>query len=414
MTIAITMMFWAYEYKHIRPSGRIARHGERLTLCLCIAVSDEQPQGRTTASQARASPYCIFTTRYGTSTNAHGGWYLKRIGSFTRITPRFNIMGKDGAYVGTHPKKKGHDIILQFRTLSARSIPRPRAKVTGPEPSSPNCRGADSMHNANGSTPSPSAANSLADAFKRAAHSAEEIPLPTVVDQDEVAEATVPDTCPRDTPSGLADDGREVREEGERTGDLPGNGAICSRREGPVPEEGDRIMVMKEAWLQLVMNRLKTLEIRGAPAALGRTWLGCNGQIHGAANIVNCSIITEADFQATRAQHRHLGEMPNYKKTYALTLQDVTQLEPSIDYYRLPATSPWAVFRTGPTGKARRSGAQKRTLEQAHDTKPCEDMPTELRAEASPLPLTSGMVDQEEPSLGAGDRTDEHDDRNKE
>ncbi|CAE7505467.1 unnamed protein product, partial [Symbiodinium sp. CCMP2592] len=296
-------------------------------------------------------------------------------------------------------------------------------KVTGPEPSSPNCRGADSMHNANGSTPSPSAANSLADAFKRAAHSAEEIPLPTVVDQDgdlrrtfpdEVAEATVPDTCPRDTPSGLADDGREVREEGERTGDLPGNGAICSRREGPVPEEGDRIMVMKEAWLQLVMNRLKTLEIRGAPAALGRTWLGCNGQIHGAANIVNCSIITEADFQATRAQHRHLGEMPNYKKTYALTLQDVTQLEPSIDYYRLPATSPWAVFRTGPTGKARRSGAQKRTLEQAHDTKACEDMPTELRAEASPLPLTSGMVDQEEPSLGAGDRTDEHDDRNKE
>ncbi|CAE7269002.1 unnamed protein product, partial [Symbiodinium sp. CCMP2592] len=343
-------------------ANRIARHGERLTLCLFIAVSDDQLQGRTTASQARASPYCIFTTHYGTSTNAHGGWDVKRVGSFTKITPRFNILGEYGTYIGTHPKKG---------TLSARSIPTPRAK---------------------------------------------EIPLPTVVDQDEVAEATVPDTCPRDTPSGLADDGREVqvREEGERTRDVPGNGAMCSRREGPVPEEGDRIMVMKEAWLQLVMNRLKTLEIRGAPAALGRTWLGCNGQIHGAANIVNCSIITETDFQATRAQHRHLGEMPNYKKTYALALEDVTQLEPSIDYYRLPATSPWAVFRTGPTGKARRSGAQKRTLEQAHDTKPCEDMPTELRAEASPLPLTSGMADQEEPSLGAGDRTDEHDDRNKE
>ncbi|CAE7334026.1 unnamed protein product [Symbiodinium sp. CCMP2592] len=316
---------------------RIARHGERLTLCLFIAVSDDQPQG----------------------------WDVKRVGSFTRITPRFNIMGEYGTYIGTHPKK-GHDIILQFHDYYCETI--------------------------------------------------REIPLPTVVDQDEVAEAIVPDTCPRDTPSGLADDGREVQvcEEGERTGDVPGNGAMCSRREGPVPEEGDRIMVMKEAWLQLVMNRLKTLEIRGAPAALGRTWLGCNGQIHGAANIVNCSIITEADFQATRAQHRHLGEMPNYKKTYALALQDVTQLEPSIDYYRLPATSPWAVFRTGPTGKSRRSGAQKRTLEQAHDTKPCEDVPTELRAEASPMPLTSGMVDPEEPSLGAGDRTDEHDDRNKE
>lgn len=173
-------------------------------------------------------------------------------------------------------------------------------------------------------------------------------------------------------------------------------------------------MVMKEAWLQLVMNRLKTLEIRGGPAALGKTWLGCNGQIHGAANIVDCSILTEEHFQTTREQHRHLGEMPRYRKTYALTLQDVTPLDPCIDYYRLPVTAPWATFRTGPTGKARRSGAQKRPLEQVQDTKPCEDMPPGLGAGASPLPLACGMVDQEELSTGARDLTDEHGDKNKE
>ena len=173
-------------------------------------------------------------------------------------------------------------------------------------------------------------------------------------------------------------------------------------------------MVMKEAWLQLVMHGLKTLEIRGAPAALGKTWLGCDGQIHGAANIVDCSIITDEGFQVTRAQHRHLGEMPRYKKTYALTLQDVTPLEPCIDYYRLPATAPWATFRTGPTSRARRSGARKRTLEQAQSGKPCEEIPLGLGAGASPLPLASDIVDQEELSIGAGDRLDEHNDRNKE
>jgi len=168
-------------------------------------------------------------------------------------------------------------------------------------------------------------------------------------------------------------------------------------------------MVMKEAWLQLVMNRLKTVELRGAPAALGKTWLGCNGQIHGAANIVDCSIITDEDFQTGRKQHRHLGGMPSYKKTYALTLQDVTALEPCIDYYRLPATAPWAVYRTGPTSGARRSGAQKRTLEQAQDTKPGKSVPLGFGAGDSPLPLAAGTEDpaEAEPSIRTRDQADE-------
>ena len=53
MMIAITMMFWTYEYKHIRPS---AHNGERLTLCLFIVIGDEQPQGRITASRLSNGP----------------------------------------------------------------------------------------------------------------------------------------------------------------------------------------------------------------------------------------------------------------------------------------------------------------------------------------------------------------------
>jgi len=85
------------------------------------------------------------------------------------------------------------------------------------------------MPTSDGSATLPSAANSLAHAFKKAAHNAEETPLPTAVDkdgsvrtiriltrsslqhEDDVAEATVPDTCPREAPSSLVDDNREVQ-----------------------------------------------------------------------------------------------------------------------------------------------------------------------------------------------------------
>ena len=125
-------------------------------------------------------------------------------------------------------------------------------------------------------------------------------------------------------------------------------------------------MVMKEAWLQLVLNHLKTVELRGAPAPLGSTWLGCNGQVHGIATIASCALVTSEDFEATRTQHRHLGDMPRFKKTYALALKDVIPLKTCVDYYRLPASQPWTIFRTGPDTATTRSAGRKRTLDPVH------------------------------------------------
>ena len=42
--IAMTMMFWTYEYICIQPSGRIPRRGEQLTLCLCVLVEEAKFQ----------------------------------------------------------------------------------------------------------------------------------------------------------------------------------------------------------------------------------------------------------------------------------------------------------------------------------------------------------------------------------
>ena len=63
--IAMAMMFWTYEYKHIRPSGRIARRGERLTLCLCVSPQDSRtcmrlPGNYIDSSKAHPRPRCTF------------------------------------------------------------------------------------------------------------------------------------------------------------------------------------------------------------------------------------------------------------------------------------------------------------------------------------------------------------------
>ena len=158
-------------------------------------------------------------------------------------------------------------------------------------------------------------------------------------------------------------------------------------------------MVMKEAWLQLVLNHLKTVELRGAPAPLGSTWLGCNGQVHGIATIASCALVTSEDFEATRTQHRHLGDMPRFKKTYALALKDVIPLRTCVDYYRLPASQPWTIFRTGPDTTTTRSAGRKRTLDPVQNSAPAWDAPPEEVGAGnltSPLPLASGTDDMEE------------------
>ena len=45
-----------------------------------------------------------------------------------------------------------------------------------------------------------------------------------------------------------------------------------------VPKPGDRILIFKQPWLQLVLCGHKTLEIRGSPYKAGKYYLGSGGQ----------------------------------------------------------------------------------------------------------------------------------------
>ena len=43
------------------------------------------------------------------------------------------------------------------------------------------------------------------------------------------------------------------------------------------PRKGDRILIFKPQWLQLVLSGQKTMECRGAAYKSGKYYLGCGG-----------------------------------------------------------------------------------------------------------------------------------------
>ena len=90
------------------------------------------------------------------------------------------------------------------------------------------------------------------------------------------------------------------------------------------PVHGDRILILKEPWLGLLLRGEKTLEIRGAAYSSGRYWLGNKKVIHGEATFGPPRLIlTEDEWDQLRPLHRVEGPRP-YKNTYALKVLKVS------------------------------------------------------------------------------------------
>ena len=99
------------------------------------------------------------------------------------------------------------------------------------------------------------------------------------------------------------------------------------RMAGPLP--GDRILVLRPHWLNLILAGEKTLEIRGQNLSAGNYWLGTRGMIHGHAVLEPAILIGTAQaWQELRHRHRvESNELP-YMTTYALSIRRCRRLTP--------------------------------------------------------------------------------------
>ena len=92
------------------------------------------------------------------------------------------------------------------------------------------------------------------------------------------------------------------------------------RMAGPLP--GDRILVLRPHWLNLILAGEKTLEIRGRNLSAGNYWLGTRGMIHGLAVLQPAILIDTAQaWQELRHRHRVESDELPYKTTYALPIR---------------------------------------------------------------------------------------------
>ena len=70
------------------------------------------------------------------------------------------------------------------------------------------------------------------------------------------------------------------------------------------PRVGDRVMVMKDPWLQMILSGDKTMEIRSCKCRPGFVWLAAKGMVHGNIIITESVELTPEEFEARVSEHR--------------------------------------------------------------------------------------------------------------
>ena len=89
----------------------------------------------------------------------------------------------------------------------------------------------------------------------------------------------------------------------------------------PVPQLHDRILILRQPWLRLILAGDKTLEVRAQALSSGRYWLGHKGMIYGVAQLGSAIKIETVDaWHASYPEHRVDSPTLPYKTTYGLPI----------------------------------------------------------------------------------------------
>lgn len=116
------------------------------------------------------------------------------------------------------------------------------------------------------------------------------------------------------------------------------------------PRVGQRIMVLRDPWLPLILEGKKTMEIRSKRAGLGPVWLGQGGKVYGKVNIIAATPMTEQQFRDCMSEHLWPENMPmTYKTICGLSLAEPHALPKPVPYWRPRGAIGWNTFRRSET-----------------------------------------------------------------
>ena len=112
------------------------------------------------------------------------------------------------------------------------------------------------------------------------------------------------------------------------------------------PAPGDKILVLKQRFIDLILREHKDLELRHQRLTPGRYYLASGRVVQGVAD-VGVAFEVEDDFWFRSLLHRHqLGTASKpYKKTWAHPLTGAQRMDPSVPYALVRGQQGTARFR---------------------------------------------------------------------
>ena len=157
------------------------------------------------------------------------------------------------------------------------------------------------------------------------------------------------------------------------------------------PAVGDRIMGLRQPWLDLILDGRKTLEIRGRNARPGFVWLGDRDRVHGLVFIAAGSVLTTEEFASRQREHMWPpGHVPDYAQIWGLELRWPQRLPEPVPYWCPRTAVGWHIYRRSETDlpprqppfglPARKRPRAAADLEPLEDAAPCAEP---LAAEAA-------------------------------
>ena len=99
------------------------------------------------------------------------------------------------------------------------------------------------------------------------------------------------------------------------------------------PQQGDKIMMFKDKWVKLLLNKTKKMEVRSKPFEEGIYWIGCKQMLLGSFRLGKGQHIkTIEKWTSLRSKHCCETNGLPYKKTWCFEVSEVEAITPPIAF----------------------------------------------------------------------------------
>ena len=111
------------------------------------------------------------------------------------------------------------------------------------------------------------------------------------------------------------------------------------------PATGDRVLLLTQHWLDLILDGAKSVEVRGRPVRPGAAWLACGARVQGLVTFgIPRKVTSLQDFQQQESQHCVTATCLPYRNTWLWPITSVRCLPEVVLRDARPGPTTWDTF----------------------------------------------------------------------